>query len=125
MILDTNALSAFLEADAKLQQLLQAHPDIALPVVVLGEYRFGLFSSRIRERVEVKLDALEAMTPALQVDSGTARLYAQIRHELKIGGHPIPENDIWIAALARQHHLPIASRDAHFDAVKGIQRLAW
>ena len=59
------------------------------------------------------------------LDSATAHLYADIRHELKTAGHPIPENDIWIAALARQHRLPIISRDTHFDAVSGIQRIGW
>ena len=40
-------------------------------------------------------------------------------------GRPIPENDVWIAALARQHELPIVSRDEHFDDVPGVERLAW
>ena len=31
----------------------------------------------------------------------------------------------WIAALARQHRLPIVSRDAHFDSVKNVERRAW
>ena len=38
---------------------------------------------------------------------------------------PIPENDIWIAALAIQHGLAVASRDAHFDHVKGPKRVSW
>jgi tRNA(fMet)-specific endonuclease VapC len=38
---------------------------------------------------------------------------------------PIPANDTWIAALARQHGLPVLSNDAHFDVVAGIQRIAF
>jgi len=48
-----------------------------------------------------------------------------LRIELKRAGTPLPANDLWIAALAREHGLPIVSRDAHFDRVRGIQRLAW
>ena len=41
------------------------------------------------------------------------------------GVPPIPENDIWIAALCRQHHLAVASRDGHLDRVRGLKRVAW
>lgn len=61
----------------------------------------------------------------LDVDRATASHYAEVRHQLKKDGRPIPENDVWIAALARQHQLPIVSRDAHFDSVRGIRRLGW
>jgi predicted nucleic acid-binding protein len=49
----------------------------------------------------------------------------EIRLELKKVGRPIPSNDLWIAALSRQHSLPILTRDRHFDAVKGASRLSW
>jgi predicted nucleic acid-binding protein len=32
---------------------------------------------------------------------------------------------VWIAALARQHALPILSRDRHFDFVPGLRRIGW
>jgi tRNA(fMet)-specific endonuclease VapC len=55
----------------------------------------------------------------------TSAYYAAIRSELKASGSTIPANDAWIAALARQHRLPIVSRDTHFDKVKNIERLGW
>jgi tRNA(fMet)-specific endonuclease VapC len=54
-----------------------------------------------------------------------AKHYAEVRQELRVSGRPIPENDVWIAALARQHKLPVVSQDAHFDAVRGIRRRTW
>ena len=51
--------------------------------------------------------------------------YAEVRSELKRSRHPIPGNDIWIAALARQHSLPLLSRDKHFDFVPRLKRLDW
>ena len=125
MILDTNALSAFLQDSPELLHVLESQWELHLPVVVLGEYRFGLIGSRIRHQAEARLDDLESVCSVLGVDSGTARLYAEIRHELKTKGHPIPENDIWIAAIARQHRLPVVTRDEHFDHVRGLRRISW
>jgi predicted nucleic acid-binding protein len=48
-----------------------------------------------------------------------------IRQQLKKAGAPLPANDVWIAALATQHDLPVPSRDTHFDAVLGVTRLSW
>jgi predicted nucleic acid-binding protein len=61
----------------------------------------------------------------LLVDEVTAERYADIRAELKRAGRPIPGNDLWIAALARQHKTPLLSRDAHFDFVPGLKRIGW
>ncbi len=58
-------------------------------------------------------------------DSDTARYYAEIRSGLQQAISPIPFHDIWIAALAIQHRIPIVSRDAHFDRVPGIRRIGW
>jgi len=55
----------------------------------------------------------------------TARHYAAIRLELKGAGKPIPANDLWIAALSRQHAIPVMSRDSHFDFVGGLRRQTW
>ena len=51
--------------------------------------------------------------------------YAAIGLELKKSGKPIPTNDLWIAALCRQHALPLISHDRHFDVVKGLERIEW
>jgi predicted nucleic acid-binding protein len=36
-------------------------------------------------------------------------------------GRPIPDNDIWIAAIARQHSLSLITRDAHFREIEGLK----
>lgn len=125
MILDTNALSALLDEDAELRKMLGTTPTLHLPTIVLGEYRFGVKHSRNRRALIPILDALEADCVVLAVDSLTAREYADVRSELRATGKPIPVNDTWIAALARQHGLEIASKDAHFDCVAGITRKEW
>ena len=126
MILDTNALSDFADANQQLLTCLQqSGTDIQLPAIVLGEYRYGIKSSRLRAARESWLDQLESNAIVLAVISETSRIYADIRHELRLTGQPIPENDLWIAALARQYKLPILTNDAHFDKVSGLERIGW
>lgn len=73
-------------------------------------------------RYERWLAEVIAACRVLAVDEGTAERYADVRDELKRGGRPIPGNDVWIAALARQHGMPLVSRDQHFDFVSGLKR---
>lgn len=125
MILDTNGLSAMADGDRNLAPLLRQASEIAVPVIVLGEYRYGIRQSRHRARYERWLAEVLASCRVLAVDEGTAERYAEVRDELKRSGRPIPGNDLWIAALARQHVLPLISRDQHFDFVSGLQRVGW
>jgi tRNA(fMet)-specific endonuclease VapC len=125
MILDTNAVSAVADNDSAAVRLFGDAPSIELPAIVLGEYRFGIAQSRRRKEYEKWLEDLVAATRFLPVDQETTRYYSQVRSELKKGGKPIPSNDLWIAALARQHRLPLMSQDAHFDAVPGLKRVSW
>jgi predicted nucleic acid-binding protein len=125
MILDTNAVSGILAGDKDLEKILAADERHQLPVVVIGEYRFGLLNSRRSVKLRPLFDRLTRESIVLDLDAVTAGHYATIRHELKKRGTPIPENDIWIAALARQHELRVVSRDAHFDLVRGLQTVGW
>ncbi len=85
LILDTTALSDFLQEEPGIKRDVTSSTSFNIPVIVLGEYRFGL----------------------------------------KAAGTPLPENDLWIAALVRQYDLPLLSKDRHFDNVQGISRLSW
>ena len=125
MILDTNGLSAMADGDPDVAPILRQAAEIALPVIALGEYRYGIRQSRYRARYERWLNEVLAACRVLSVDESTTAVYAEIRGELKRAGHPIPGNDVWIAALARQHSLPVLSRDRHFDRVTGLTRIPW
>lgn len=125
MILDTNALSDFLAEVPGIRSPIEAALGLYIPVIVLGEYRYGVRSSRSRRQIEEKLTDLLQDVEVLAVDRTTSIFYAEVRSELKLAGTPIPENDVWIAALVRQHQLPLLSRDAHFDVVKRIERVSW
>ena len=125
MILDTNALSAWVEGLATVEAAFRSADMLIVPTVVLGEYYFGIRQSRHRSRYEEWLRRYLPLADIAAVTSATADAYADIRLELKRLGRPIPPNDAWIAALARQHALPVLSNDTHFDVVDGVRRIAF
>ncbi len=125
MILDTNALSAAADDDPGVVALLARAEQMVLPVIVLGEYRHGAAQSRNRASYESWLAELLPDCLVLDIQEPTTHYYAEITLELKRKGKPIPTNDIWIAALCRQHSLPLLSRDRHFDLVAGTKRIDW
>ena len=125
MILDTNAISALQGRDAKLVARIETQPSLILNLISLGEYRFGVDGSRHRSSLLLWLEALTKRAILLSPNQETLPHYSQIRHELKSAGTPIPANDVWIAALCRQHAMPVLSRDVHFDKVPGLRRIDW
>lgn len=94
-----------------------------LSSIVLGELYFGVYKIAASQRgrlLRSEYDALATQLGVLDCDRATADFYAQVRGELELKGQRIPENDVWIAALALQHGLTLATRDAHFQRVTGL-----
>lgn len=125
LILDTNALSAWLDGEASLGDVLSGTDRVYLSPIVLGEYLFGVQFSRHRASYEEQISRICLDLPILRLDELTSRHYSEIRRELREAGRPIPWHDLWIAAQARQHGLEILSRDAHFDLVRRVVRTGW
>src|SRR5579862_3511224 len=125
MILDTNALSAAADDDPAVIAELARADEMAIPVIVLGEYRHGIAQSRHLANYENWLSGLLNDCMILDVNEPTTRHYAEVTLELRRAGKPLPTNDVWIAALCRQYSLPLVSRDRHFDLIAGIKRLSW
>ena len=125
MILDTNALSAAADRDPAALEVVARAELLAVPVIVLGEYRLGIAQSRRRTEYENWLREWIGTVTVLDIDDETTHHYAAIGLELRRSGKPIPANDLWIAALCRQHSLPLISRDRQFDVVKGLERIDW
>jgi len=125
LILDTNALLALAEDAPGIAEVLDEAGVVAIPVVVLGEYRFGVLQSTRRRDYERWLDKSLPAYRILDISQETTRSYANLRVELKRGGTPIPSNDVWIAALCRQHGMFLVSRDRHFDRIRDLKRIVW
>jgi predicted nucleic acid-binding protein len=98
---------------------------LAIPVIALGEYRHGIARSRLAVIYGKWLEEFLTTCQVLDVTNETSHHYATIHLELKQIGKRIPVNDIWIAALCRQHNLPLLSRDRHFDVVRRLKRVGW
>lgn len=125
MILDTNALSALARRDRDLLARLRDARRLAVTLISLGEFKYGIAQSRLKDELEIWLQAFLQRAEVLCPDLRTLPHYADVRSELRQAGTPIPANDCWIAALVRQHGLSLLSRDEHFDLVDDVRRVEW
>lgn len=124
-LLDTNVVIALLAGDAGVQDGLDTADEVFVPAVALGELFYGARKSgQVRENL-VRIDALALNSAVLGIDTETARRYGAIKDALRTRGRPIPENDLWIAAIALQHELTLVSHDAHFSGIEGLRLAAW
>lgn len=124
-LLDTNVVIALIKREPLVLQQFNASVRIILPMPVVGELKYGALLGSITQESLERIDGLVASCDVLNVDLETASHYASIKRTLRERGRPIPENDLWIAAIARQHDLPLVTRDAHFQAIDDIQLLTW
>jgi tRNA(fMet)-specific endonuclease VapC len=125
ILLDTNIVIALFANEAPVIQFIEQADEIFIPSIGLGEL---YFSARKSVRVEencVRIDALAASSAVLVCDRYTAQHYGDIKAQLRAAGTPIPENDLWIAALTQQHQLALATRDNHFQQSDKLVIKAW
>ena len=120
--LDTNVYSGFMRGDPAAVGALRAAREIQLPLIVLGELLAGFMAGgrARRNREELAQFMASPRVSVLKPDERTARHYADIFAALRAAGTPVPTNDLWIAALARQHRLSLLTFDAHFEAIPGL-----
>lgn len=124
-LLDTNAIIALQREDEALKKLLTAATDVFVPVVAVGELYYGAYKSGRVEENRQNVAAFIAGRVVLRVDADTADVYGQAKQGLRAKGRPIPENDIWIAALAIQYDLTLITDDAHFAEVDNLNWQGW
>lgn len=124
-LLDTNAIIALQRENQALIKLMMTMNDVFVPAIAVGELYYGAYKSQRVEDNRKNVAAFIAERVILKVDSDTANVYGQIKQSLRAKGRPIPENDIWIAALAIQHGLTLITDDAHFQEVNNLDLLEW
>lgn len=124
-LLDTNIVIGLFAQDSVVKERLSETEEVFIPSIVLGELYFGaLKSERAIENLS-RIDDFAIDSVVLGCDAETARYYGEIKNALREKGQPIPENDIWIAAIALQHDLVLITRDAHFEKVDDLKTTAW
>ena len=125
VLVDTNVVVAYFRGDKVIHPHFAGVTPLYLPWVVLGELHFGAQRAQRRQEQLAYIQDLLTYAVVLFPDQDTTEMYGQVKAELARLGTPIPDNDLWIAAVARQHNLPLATRDAHFTQVPGLKTLAW
>lgn len=125
VVIDTSVVVALLRRVSGLKEHLRSAEEWLVPLVALGELEYGVNLAtppdRQREAVRTFMESATLLLPTAR----TAMEYGRIKAELKAAGTPLPENDVWIAAFATEHDLPLATRDAHFKCVRGLNVLDW
>jgi tRNA(fMet)-specific endonuclease VapC len=124
-LLDTNIVIAFFAQEPGIVQAVSQVSQVSVPSIVLGELYFGAMrSGRVAENL-TRVDDLAQRVAIVPCDAETAKHYGRIKQDLHARGRPLPENDIWIAAVAIQRGLTLVSRDRHFQDVAALQLERW
>jgi tRNA(fMet)-specific endonuclease VapC len=117
--LDTNRLTDLFQGDSALAERLGASEEVWLPLIVLAEIKAGFYGGSQQHRNELLLrkflakESVSVLLPSRE----TAEQYARLFVQLKRAGTPLPDNDLWIAALVLDHNLTLITRDHHFQKI--------
>jgi tRNA(fMet)-specific endonuclease VapC len=125
VLLDTNIVIALFADERFVKQRIASTEEIFIPSIVLGELYYGARKSIHFDQNSARIDELATNSAVLLCDIATAQHYGEIKAQLRTKGKPIPENDIWIAAIGKQHQLTIATRDNHFQYVDDLVIEQW
>ena len=125
LLLDTNIVIALFAEDTSVQKGLMEAEQVLVPSIVLGELYYGACKSLRAQENIARVDEFAAISAILGPNTATAKEYGDIKNALRNKGRPIPENDIWIAAITKQYGLTLVTRDEHFKEVEGIAMEAW
>lgn len=124
-LLDTNIVIALLSGEQSVLDSLRQAEEVFIPIIAIGELYFGAAKSGRPEANRLLIDRFIDSRVLLGCDLGVAREYGRLKGLLKAAGTPLPENDIWIAAVALRHGLTIVSRDQHFSKVGELKAVSW
>ena len=122
--LDTNRITDLFRGDVELAEQLSTAEEVWIPLFALGEIKAGFQGGKQQPRNEGLLNRLlsKPTVGVLLPSRETAEHYARIFVQLKRAGTPVPDNDLWIAALVLQHDLVLITRDRHFERIPQVIR---
>jgi tRNA(fMet)-specific endonuclease VapC len=123
--LDTNIIIDLFKGNRAIADKIDQAKTIYLPAPALGELYFGAENSERKQHHLQQINMLLQLVQVLSISEQTAEIYGSIKTHLKRQGKPIPENDIWIAALAKEHSLPVVTRDNHFKHIPDLKTIEW
>lgn len=124
-LLDTNIVIGLFANEFSIIDQIESAKEIFIPVIVIGELFYGAEQSKNKSNNIFKIESFASVCTMLPCDETTAKQYGHIKSLLKRKGDPIPENDIWIAAISLQHKLTLVTRDNHFKKIVGLSLEKW
>jgi len=125
VLLDSSVIVRHFRNATALSDKLAACEELYVPQTALGELYYGAFKSARSQENIAQIERFLVAADVLGTDHETARQYGKIAAQLARNGTPIPQNDIWIAAVAIQCGLPLATADDHFRHVDRLTVLLW
>ncbi len=125
IVLDTNVIIELFKGNPKILAKLKGFQLINISSIVLGELMLGAYRSSDPHRHLAQINKFLRRCHVIAVTVETADEYAQIKSHLLSKGKPIPENDIWIAAVTKYHNLTLISADKHFAEVNMLRVENW
>jgi tRNA(fMet)-specific endonuclease VapC len=124
-LLDTNIIIALFADEETVKRNLAEADEVFISSITIGELCYGARKSGRTQKNLERIDELITNSAVLGCDADTSRLYGEVKNQLRLKGRPLPENDIWIAAIALQYSLTLVTRDAHFQEVENLQTITW
>ena len=124
-LLDTNIIAAWLKGETSIANKIDKAKKVYIPIIVIGELYYGASYSTLVQKNISNIQKLVSLYEILSIDEVTAIEYGNIKAAQRKKGKPIPENDIWIAAIAQHHKLTLVTRDKHFKEVENISLRKW
>lgn len=124
-LLDTNIIIGIFAEDPIIHDHVVNAEEVFVSCIAIGELYFGAYKSLKIDENLARIDEFALNNTILSCNTETAKRYGDIKSYLKEKGQPIPENDMWIAAIAQQYTLPLATKDTHFEFVENLKIELW
>ena len=119
-LLDTSVYVAR-EAGRELDRSALPAEGVISPITV-AELRVGVLVAEDADIRARRLETLEAVADVevLPIDDAVAAKWALLRVHLQSAGRRLNVNDLWIAATAMAHGLPVVTQDDDFEPLEGV-----
>ena len=123
IVLDTNVVSFIFRQDSRAPYYLGriADDDAVISFQTVEEIWFGAFKNRWGERRMRSLREHLQRYPVVWPNREAAEICAWVRAERERAGRALRLSDAWIAATALWLDCPLATDDADFQGIPGLE----
>jgi tRNA(fMet)-specific endonuclease VapC len=120
---DTDVFSYSLKGDTR-AEVYKKHLQgklVALSFVTVGELQFWAIKRKWGARRLAELSTRLRSTVIVPYDLAICETYGNLRAKLEALGKKVADNDLWIAACAIRHSIPLVSNNrTHFEGIPDL-----